>query len=81
MGMDKDGVKGGCDIPLTQTINERAHLPVIASGRCGTQEHILDVFQKTKTGAALAASIFHYETYSIKEIKEYLRKSGIAVRS
>ncbi len=78
--MDNDGVKEGYDIPLTQTINERVHVPVIASGGCGTQEHILEVFQKTKTSAALAASIFHYETYSIKEIKEYLRKSGIAIR-
>ncbi len=79
--MDRDGVKEGYDIPLTQTINEIVNLPVIASGGCGTQEHILEIFQKTKTSAALAASIFHYETYSIKEIKEYLRKRGIALRS
>jgi cyclase len=78
--MDKDGVKEGYDIPLTLAINERTHLPVIASGGCGTREHILEVFQKTKTSAALAASIFHYGSYSIKEVKEYLRTEGIAVR-
>jgi cyclase len=78
--MDKDGIKGGYDIPLTRAINERTHLPVIASGGCGRREHILEVFQQTKTSAALAASIFHYGTYNITEVKEYLRKERIVVR-
>jgi len=78
--MDKDGTKEGYDIPLTRAISERVSIPVIASGGCGTLEHILEVFQETPVSAALAASIFHYETYSIKEVKEFLAKEGIAVR-
>jgi cyclase len=78
--MDMDGGKEGYDIPLTLAINERTHLPVIASGGCGKREHILEVFNKTNTSAALAASIFHYERYSIKEVKEYLSEKGITVR-
>jgi cyclase len=78
--MDKDGVKEGYDVPLTRAITERTHLPVIASGGCGSREHILEVFQQSQTSAALAASIFHYGTYSIAEVKEYLQKEGIRVR-
>jgi cyclase len=78
--MDKDGVKEGYDIPLTRAINARTHLPVIASGGCGKWEHMLEVFQQTKTSAALAASIFHYGMADIKKVKEYLKKEGIAVR-
>ena len=78
--MDKDGTKEGYDISLTKAISERVSIPVIASGGCGTPEHILEVFQKTPVSAALAASIFHYETYSIKEIKEFLAEKGVAVR-
>ncbi len=78
--MDKDGTKEGYDISLTKAISERVSIPVIASGGCGTPEHILEVFQKTPVSAALAASIFHYETYSIKEIKEFLAEKGIIVR-
>jgi cyclase len=79
--MDKDGTKDGYDIFLTNAINERVSIPVIASGGCGTPQHIHEVFQKTQVSAALAASIFHYETYSIKEVKELLAKKGLAVRS
>jgi len=78
--MDKDGTKEGYDIPLTRAINERVSVPVIASGGCGILEHISEVFQKTQVSAALAASIFHYGTYSIKEVKEFLATKGIAVR-
>jgi cyclase len=78
--MDKDGTKEGYDISLTKAINERVSIPVIASGGCGTPEHIYEVFQKTNISAALAASIFHYETYRIKEVKEFLAKKGLAVR-
>jgi len=78
--MDKDGTKEGYDIPLTEAISERVNIPVIASGGCGTPEHILEVFQKTPVGAALVASILHYETYSIKEVKNFLEKKGITVR-
>lgn len=78
--MDRDGTKEGYDISLTKAISERVSIPVIASGGCGTPEHILEVFQNTPVSAALAASIFHYETYSIKEIKEFLVEKGIIVR-
>ncbi len=78
--MDRDGTKEGYDISLTKAISERVSIPVIASGGCGTPEHILEVFQNTPVSAALAASIFHYETYSIKEIKEFLTEKGITVR-
>ena len=78
--MDKDGTKKGYDIPLTRAINERVGIPVIASGGCGTLEHMSEVFQKTQTSAALAASIFHYGTYSVKEVKEFLAMKEIAVR-
>ena len=78
--MDKDGTKEGYDIPLTRAINERVSIPVIASGGCGTLEHISEVFQKTQVSAALAASIFHYGTYSVKEVKEFLAIEGIKVR-
>nr|NIR87203.1 imidazole glycerol phosphate synthase subunit HisF [Candidatus Bathyarchaeota archaeon] len=78
--MDKDGTKEGYDIPLTQAINERVNIPVIASGGCGTLEHISEVIQKTQISAALAASIFHYGTYRVKEVKEFLAMKGITVR-
>ncbi len=78
--MDKDGGKEGYDIPLTKAINDRVTIPVIASGGCGTSEHLSEVFQKTQVSAALAASIFHYGTHNIKEVKEFLATKGIAVR-
>ena len=78
--MDKDGTKEGYDIPLTKAVDGRVSVPVIASGGCGTLEHMSDVFQKTQTSAALAASIFHYRTYSVKEVKEFLAMKGITVR-
>jgi len=78
--MDKDGTKEGYDIPLTKAINERVGIPVIASGGCGTLQHIYEVFRKTQVSAALAASIFHYETYSVKEVKEFLARKGLALR-
>jgi len=78
--MDKDGTNEGYDIPLTRAISERLSIPVIASGGCGSVEHICEVFEETQASAALAASIFHYKTYTIREIKENLVKKGFAVR-
>lgn len=78
--MDKDGTKEGYDIPLTTAINERVSIPVIASGGCGTPQHIYKLFQKTQSSAALAASIFHYGTYTIRRVKEFLEKRGLSVR-
>ncbi len=78
--MDADGTKDGYDIELTRTVSEALTIPVIASGGAGTLEHIYEVFAEGKADAALAASIFHYGTYSVKQTKEFLRDRGIAVR-
>lgn len=78
--MDCDGVKNGYDIPLTRTIAEEVNIPVIASGGCGTIEHIYDVFTQTNASAALAASIFHYNQHTVGEVKEYLKDMGVPVR-
>jgi len=78
--MDRDGTKDGFDLELTNAICERVNIPVIASGGCGLPEHIKDVFKFTDASAALAASIFHYKEYTIREVKQYLKDNGIHVR-
>ncbi|MGA1863296.1 imidazole glycerol phosphate synthase subunit HisF [Deferribacter thermophilus] len=78
--MDMDGTKEGYDIELTRAVAEAVEIPVIASGGVGNLEHILEGLTKGKADAALAASIFHYKEYSIKEVKEFLKKHGVAVR-
>ncbi len=78
--MDKDGTKDGYDIELTRTISEAVSIPVIASGGAGTLEHLYEALSEGKADAVLAASIFHYREYSIKEAKEYLRAKGVPVR-
>ena len=78
--MDKDGQKTGYDIELTRAVSEAVGIPVIASGGVGTLEHVYDGLTYGKADAALAASIFHYKEYTIKEAKEYLRDKGVPVR-
>lgn len=78
--MDMDGTKDGYDIELTNRFSESLSIPVIASGGAGNMEHIYEAFTKGKADAALAASIFHYKEYSIKEVKEYLKKRKVSVR-
>ena len=78
--MDADGHKAGYDIELTRAISEAVSVPVIASGGAGTLEDLYQVLVSGKADAVLAASIFHYGTYSIGETKEYLAKRGIPVR-
>ncbi len=78
--MDRDGTKDGYDIELTAAVSAAVGIPVIASGGCGTAGHIVDVFVKGKADAALAASIFHYRTHAILEIKTYLKERNIHVR-
>lgn len=78
--MDRDGTKDGYDIELTRTISETVSIPVVASGGVGTLEHLYEGLVDGKADAALAASIFHYREYSIREAKEYLRSKGVAVR-
>ena len=78
--MDKDGRKDGYDIELTRAVSEAVSIPVIASGGAGTLEHLYEALSLGKADAVLAASIFHYREYSIKEAKEYLRQKNVPVR-
>ena len=78
--MDRDGTKIGFDIALTSRIAETVTIPVVASGGVGTLEHMREGLVEGKADAALAASIFHYREYSIKETKEYLKSKGVPVR-
>ncbi|HBK3087268.1 TPA: imidazole glycerol phosphate synthase subunit HisF [Listeria monocytogenes] len=78
--MDGDGTKNGYDIPLTKAISEAVSVPVIASGGCGNAAHMVEVFEKTKATAALAASIFHYGELSIKNVKTTLLEKGVNIR-
>jgi len=78
--IDMDGTKDGYDIDLTHAIVKSVTLPVIASGGCGKPEHMLDIFKKSDVEAALAASIFHYETHSVDRVKKYLKENHVPVR-
>jgi cyclase len=78
--MDRDGTKDGYDIPLTRAVADAVRIPVIASGGVGTLEHIAAGLTEGGADAALAASIFHFGEYSIREVKEYLAVRGIPVR-
>jgi len=78
--MDRDGTKVGYDIELTKAVSDAVNIPVIASGGCGNLEHIYEALTSGGASAALAASIFHYREYSIREAKEYLAKRGVTVR-
>ena len=78
--MDADGTKSGYDIELTAAVAGAVDIPVIASGGAGTLESLAEVLGRGKADAVLAASIFHYGQYSIKETKEYLAEKGIPVR-
>jgi cyclase len=78
--MDCDGTKNGYDLELTAAVAERVSIPVIASGGAGTLEHLYDGLAAGKADAVLAASIFHYGTYTVEETKDYLRSRGVEVR-
>jgi len=78
--MDSDGVQRGFDCELTRTVSRATRIPVIASGGAGTLDHFVDVLTDGEADAALAASIFHYGTYSVADLKEHLDKHGIPVR-
>jgi len=78
--MDCDGTLDGYDLELTQAVAEAVGIPVIASGGAGTLEHLYEAFVVGKADAALAASIFHFGTYTIREAKDYLRQRGVAIR-
>lgn len=78
--MDADGTKDGYDVELTRAVAESVNVPVIASGGAGKMEHFKEIFQEGRADAALAASVFHYGTYSIRQVKQYLRREGIEIR-
>jgi len=78
--MDADGHRAGYDIELTRAVSEAVSVPVIASGGAGTLEDLHQALVSGKADAILAASIFHYSIYSIRETKEYLAKQGIPIR-
>ncbi len=78
--MDRDGTKDGYDIELTRVISETVSIPVIASGGAGTLEHLYEGLVYGKADAVLAASIFHFREFTVKEAKEYLRAKGVSVR-
>ncbi len=78
--MDADGTKNGYDIALTRAVAEAVPVPVIASGGAGTLEHFYEVLTQGKVDAVLAASVFHYKEFTIRQVKEYLRGRGVEVR-
>ncbi|HOK66231.1 MAG TPA: imidazole glycerol phosphate synthase subunit HisF [Anaerohalosphaeraceae bacterium] len=78
--MDADGTQAGYDVALTRAIAEAVDIPVIASGGAGTLESMAEVIEAGRADAVLAASIFHYGTYSIRQVKEYLAQRGIPIR-
>ena len=79
--MDADGTKNGFDVELTKKVSEITSVPIIASGGCGSLKDFKEVFKEGKADAALAASLFHYGEFTIKEVKEYLKENKIAVRT
>lgn len=78
--IDKDGTKDGYDIQLTKSIVDSVSIPVIASGGCGKPDDMVEVFEKSNVDAALAASIFHYQTHGVNGVKTYLKEKSIPVR-
>ncbi|MBE0429621.1 MAG: imidazole glycerol phosphate synthase subunit HisF [Thermoleophilia bacterium] len=78
--MDADGTQDGYDIDLTRAITTRIPIPVIASGGAGNLDHLVEVVKKANADAVLAASIFHYGTYSIRQAKEHMAAAGISMR-
>ena len=78
--MDKDGTKKGYDLELLNKITKSINIPVIASGGAGNLEHLYEAIKTGGASAVLAASIFHYGEYTIKEVKEYLNSKNVAVR-
>jgi cyclase len=78
--MDRDGTRNGFDLALTRAVSEAVQIPVIASGGVGNLQHLVDGVLEGKADAVLAASIFHYGEYTVRQAKEYMRSHGIEVR-
>jgi cyclase len=79
--MDRDGTGKGFDIELTRAISDAVHVPVIASGGVGTLDHLVDGIRDGHAAAVLAASIFHFGTFTIAQAKEHMRRAGLHIRT
>ena len=78
--MDRDGTKSGFDLALTRAVSDAVGVPVIASGGVGNLQHLADGVTQGGADAVLAASIFHYGEFTVRQAKEFMRERGIAVR-
>jgi cyclase len=78
--MNQDGTQDGFDLALTAAVSKAVPVPVIASGGVGNLQHLVDGITKGRADAVLAASIFHYGTYTVRQAKEFMAAQGIAVR-
>ncbi len=78
--IDADGTKAGFDIEMLNAICEVVSIPVIASGGCGNLSHFSEVFEKTNSSAALAASLFHFKELTVSEVKDHLKSNNVLVR-
>ena len=78
--MNADGTTAGYDLEMTAAVSEAVKIPVVASGGAGSPEHMLTVLTEGKADAALAASIFHFNKYTVGQVKDYLAENGVPVR-
>ena len=78
--MDRDGTKSGFDLELTRQVSDAVSIPVIASGGVGNLQHLADGVTQGGASAVLAASIFHYGEFTVREAKDYMERQGIPVR-
>ncbi|HEU5316841.1 MAG TPA: HisA/HisF-related TIM barrel protein, partial [Chloroflexota bacterium] len=78
--IDADGTREGYDLELLREIGSRVEVPVVASGGAGTLDHFVQAFDQGRAHAVLAASVFHYGTFTIRQVKEHLRAAGLPVR-
>ena len=78
--MDADGHENGYDIQLLRAVSEKVNIPVIASGGAGTLDHFREAVEEGMADAVLAASIFHFGTYNIRNVKDYLDSCGVPIR-
>src|SRR5205085_4752905 len=78
--MNADGTTEGYDIEMTAAVSDAVKIPVVASGGAGSPQHMLDVLTTGHADAALAASIFHFGTYTVGQVKEFLSKHGVPIR-
>jgi cyclase len=78
--IDADGTKAGFDLVITRRVSEAVGVPVVASGGAGTLEHMAEVLLEGKADAVLAASIFHFGTFTVCDVKRFLKEKNIPVR-